>query len=202
MAPVPYCVLSTFWVIWITSEVIGRLPINASNTDLPVFIHLCQTEFIWLMLAKARLMSSDGAKSAGDQLWAKANPSTSNNVKWCVQDDRPQRLCLVPVRSDTTGKALTMTRGGETQRGISNFKGFCGAASHCKKRWKNKQASICKHWGTALVNNKGCTSDLIWNELFLGVVFQHNVTVNLSCCYFSHFTVVLSQKQATLVDES
>lgn len=77
-----------------------------------------------------------------------------------------------PVRSDTTGKALTIRGGGETQWGISNFKGFCGAASHCKKRWKHKQATICKHWGTALVNNKGCTSDLIWNELFLGVSFS------------------------------
>lgn len=85
LAPVPYCVLYT----------LGRLPINAFNTYLPVFIHPHQTEFIWLTLAKGRTMSSDGAKAAGAQLWAKANPSTPNNVKWCVQDDRPQQLSLV-----------------------------------------------------------------------------------------------------------
>lgn len=89
------CSTLQVWVKWITSEVIGRLPINAFNTYLPVFIHLHHTEFIWLMLAKGRTMSSEGAKAAGDQLWAKANPITSNHVKWCVQDDRPQWLCLV-----------------------------------------------------------------------------------------------------------
>lgn len=102
-------------------------------------------------------MSSDGAKAAGHQLRAKAKCECLQQRSMMCAGRRAAVALSRPVHSNTTGKTLINRRGGETPWGISDFKGFRGAASHCKKRCNNKQATICKHCRPVLVNNKGCT---------------------------------------------